>query len=584
MQLQQIKTKLKNGILNSDSIIIGKQNQYYGEGKIIWENESQIQFKFDQTQSGSAQYDFKNGDKYNGNIKNGKISGVGTYTWNNGQKFEGNFKNGQINGKGTLTQINGTKISGQWNNGSIILKKNTKEKLINTIKKIDEFMTEQMEFHRFRSIIIIILTLIIGITAGIALHTVCDTCTIPITKKYKGNIFKGQQLQVSKRILLGELTYKNGKKYLIYDIKCTYKNSLIEQLLKLENYNEDLLNSEDLNHILDLSPFLSQNIKLSSKLYYSKNNCTSDNETICQQFWGWWQKQGFQLNKNELNPYFGVVIYGNINIPYFKYIGRIKVIDGEMIPQEFGQIFFLSGSNYQGQILDGNIQGFGQYISQNGKIYNGTWQNNQFIKGSITSSSKTKQNTTWSQSNQTDSGYDLGILQRNGDYYEGYLYNNKYHGEGILNYKNGSNYTGNFSNGHCNGEGFLELSNGDYYTGNWKNNQKSGYGIYSFSGNKYIGDFSEDLAHGRGSVLYQNYDHYDGYWSEGNYHGHGTLIQYNGDSYTGNFKNGEYHGNGKLTTIDGVVKNGEWRNGTFVRGEITQINGAMLFYDEKDEL
>ncbi|CAL6041437.1 PEGA_domain-containing protein [Hexamita inflata] len=95
---------------------------------------------------------------------------------------------------------------------------------------------------------------------------------------------------------------------------------------------------------------------------------------------------------------------------------------------------------------------------------------------------------------------------------------------------------------------------------------------------------SEDLAHGRGSVLYSNNDHYDGYWSEGNYHGRGTLIQYNGDSYTGNFKNGEYHGNGKLTTIDGVVKNGEWRNGTFVRGEITQINGAMLFYDEKDEL
>ncbi|CAL6084539.1 Conserved_hypothetical protein [Hexamita inflata] len=275
------------------------------------------------------------------------------------------------------------------------------------------------------------------------------------------------------------------------------------------------------------------NLNLSRK----NSNCKINETEVCMQYWGWYQN----INNNDI-PYFGVVKFSNFDHDFYKYIGKIGLSEKNvLIPEEIGIFYYHNGGTYNGSILHGLKHGHGVYVSSNGNIYNGTWGNDQFIQGTITNATREEEIINWPLNYQQYFSYNLGIKKQiNGDYYAGELFNNKYHGEGILNYKNGSNYTGNFSNGQCNGQGSLELVNGDFYTGNWKNNQKSGYGTYSFSGNKYIGDFSEDLTHGRGSVLYSNNDHYDGYWSEGNYHGRGTLIQYNGDSYTGNFKNGEY--------------------------------------------
>jgi len=85
---------------------------------------------------------FKNGDKYEGEIKNGLPHGQGTFTWSNGKRYEGEWKDGKPhgqglgtinfpdgskyigrlkdgnpNGQGRITYSNGSKYRGEWNDG-----------------------------------------------------------------------------------------------------------------------------------------------------------------------------------------------------------------------------------------------------------------------------------------------------------------------------------------------------------------------------------------------------------------------------------------------------------------------------------
>jgi hypothetical protein len=59
-----------------------------------------------------------NGDKYEGEYKNGLPHGNGTYTLANGSKYVGEFKNGLSEGKGTATYTDGGKYVGEFKNGT----------------------------------------------------------------------------------------------------------------------------------------------------------------------------------------------------------------------------------------------------------------------------------------------------------------------------------------------------------------------------------------------------------------------------------------------------------------------------------
>lgn len=43
--------------------------------------------------SGYGKMYIQNGDFYEGNFRNGRMSGKGLYTWKNGNKYFGDFKN-----------------------------------------------------------------------------------------------------------------------------------------------------------------------------------------------------------------------------------------------------------------------------------------------------------------------------------------------------------------------------------------------------------------------------------------------------------------------------------------------------------
>ncbi len=60
---------------------------------------------------------YANGDRYEGDFKNGKQSGDGTYYWVNGDKYEGMFLENEPWSWGIKTWANGVKHEGEWGYG-----------------------------------------------------------------------------------------------------------------------------------------------------------------------------------------------------------------------------------------------------------------------------------------------------------------------------------------------------------------------------------------------------------------------------------------------------------------------------------
>ncbi|XP_014838790.1 PREDICTED: MORN repeat-containing protein 5 [Poecilia mexicana] len=57
------------------------------------------------------------GNRYKGNIKNGRMEGYGEYTFPTDTKYVGDIKDGKFHGKGVLYFINGSKYKATWEEG-----------------------------------------------------------------------------------------------------------------------------------------------------------------------------------------------------------------------------------------------------------------------------------------------------------------------------------------------------------------------------------------------------------------------------------------------------------------------------------
>jgi len=68
----------------------------------------------DYIREGVGSLTYSDGDKYEGEWKDGQKHGQGTYTWSNGNKYVGEFKDGGKNGQGTFTWSDGKKYVGEY--------------------------------------------------------------------------------------------------------------------------------------------------------------------------------------------------------------------------------------------------------------------------------------------------------------------------------------------------------------------------------------------------------------------------------------------------------------------------------------
>lgn len=68
-----------------------------GNGMLVWFKESKA-----------------TGEKYDGEMRNGKRNGKGTNTWSSGARYDGEWHDNKQNGKGTITWPNGSRYEGAW--------------------------------------------------------------------------------------------------------------------------------------------------------------------------------------------------------------------------------------------------------------------------------------------------------------------------------------------------------------------------------------------------------------------------------------------------------------------------------------
>ncbi len=64
--------------------------------------------------NGSGVLEYSNGDKYEGDFKEGKFQGQGSYIFANGDTYKGAFAEDKFNGKGTYTFANGDVYEGNF--------------------------------------------------------------------------------------------------------------------------------------------------------------------------------------------------------------------------------------------------------------------------------------------------------------------------------------------------------------------------------------------------------------------------------------------------------------------------------------
>ena len=62
---------------------------------------------------------WKDGQKYEGQVVNGKPDGLGTKTSSSGTVWTGTYRQGSANGQGVFTDKQGQKWYGEWKNGAI---------------------------------------------------------------------------------------------------------------------------------------------------------------------------------------------------------------------------------------------------------------------------------------------------------------------------------------------------------------------------------------------------------------------------------------------------------------------------------
>lgn len=167
-------------------------------------------------------------------------------------------------------------------------------------------------------------------------------------------------------------------------------------------------------------------------------------------------------------------------------------------------------AKYIGQWWCGQMQGIGHFEFPDGRNYNGQLSNNE-----ISGFGKMYGNST------------TGI-------YEGEFLNGKYHGHGILELKNKENYEGNFKDGLYHGHGVLR-TNKFTYIGEFVNNSKNGYGVLdcAITGDKYMGMFVDNKKCGSGILITMDGSYFEGTFVNDYLVGFGIAFLPNGSYFEG---------------------------------------------------
>ncbi len=252
------------------------------------------------------------------------------------------------------------------------------------------------------------------------------------------------------------------------------------------------------------------------------------------------------------------------------------------------------GAVYEGDMVNGVIQGQGRMLWNNGDRYEGSFQNGlfhgqglmvgvggssyegQFAEGAITGIGTMvySDDEQYTGEFQHSRKHGKGILKSFATEYQGDFFEDKYHGKGKFTDEQGNVYEGEFQDGEFHGQGNYVGTDGRKYTGEFVEGTFTGEGSYSDEqGIRYQGGFNDWIYHGKGNLTDEKGDQYIGLFEYGSLNGEGKHIASNGASYAGGFNFGMYEGKGKLTSDKGDIYEGEFGHGQYHgKGTLTYAN------------
>ena len=208
-----------------------------------------------------------------------------------------------------------------------------------------------------------------------------------------------------------------------------------------------------------------------------------------------------------------------------------------------GALYLQNGKKYEGNFINGELNGWCRYISNKAICYEGLFIDGILNgKGEIIKINENRKKYIYKGNIKNFKKDGDGTEKTNEFFYEGQFLNDIKHGQGkIIFYNNTSeSYEGEFKNGEITGKGFYI----------WKNKHT------------YLGEFFCGKMHGKGLYKWPDGNVYEGDYIYGVKEGYGKFIWADGRIYKGPFKNGKQHGNGKLTvngtTFDAVFENGKY--------------------------
>jgi len=164
------------------------------------------------------------------------------------------------------------------------------------------------------------------------------------------------------------------------------------------------------------------------------------------------------------------------------------------------------------------MHGKGKFVEVDGSSYEGEW-----VDGKM-------------------QGRGIQVFAR-GDRYEGEYHNGHRNGKGKQTFANGNMYDGQFLLGQIHGRGTYTCSDGRVYTGDFKNNKKHGQGRYAGGNGSYTGAYADGKKHGRGTFTWADGSAYDGEWADDVMHGTGIRTNPDGTRSHVTYNKGQLEGN-----------------------------------------
>ena len=241
--------------------------------------------------------------------------------------------------------------------------------------------------------------------------------------------------------------------------------------------------------------------------------------------------------KNEDCLYKGTLFLNNIQKNNHKKTYNINSLTGK------GILYLRKGKKFQGNFINGELNGWCRYINTKGVCYEGLFINGVLNgKGEIIKIDEKRRKHIYKGDLKNFKKEGKGVEKTSDFNYEGEFKNDIKHGKGKIHYNNGDNYEGQFNNGEITGKGFYTWKNKHTYLGDFVGGKMHGRGLYKWTdGNQYEGEYNNNIKEGQGEFRWKDGRVYKGAFENGRPHGKG-LLTVKGITFDAVFDNGRYLG------------------------------------------